>query len=65
MKKKKYEYSKEIDYQMLDNTVIGKTIVDIHLHRDIDGDELQILLNDGKQIEICLLNSGRVHVQSD
>lgn len=51
---------------MLDpEEVIGKRIVDIYLHSDVDGDELQILLEGGKQIQICLLDSGKVHVQSD
>jgi hypothetical protein len=42
--------------------ILGKKIVDIYLHTDEDGDELQILLEDGKQIEICLLDCGRVHI---
>ena len=45
--------------------ILGKKIVDIYLHTDADGDELQLLLEDGKQIEICLLDCGMVHVQSD
>ena len=66
MKKRKYEVSKTIDYQMLDlKEILGKKIVDIYLHTDADGDELQLLLEDGKQIEICLLNCGKVHIQSD
>jgi len=55
-----------IDYQMLDNDeILGKTIIDVDLYKDNDGEELQILLSDGKQIEICLLDNGRLHVQSD
>lgn len=66
MSKTKYEVSKTIDYQMLDpKEILGKKIIDIYLHRDVDGDELQLLLEDGKQIEICLLDNGTVHVQSD
>jgi len=66
MVKRKYEASKTIDYQMLDpDEILGKKIVDIYLHTDEEGDELQLLLEDGKQIEICLLDCGRVHVQSD
>ena len=66
MRKQKYEASKTIEYGMLDvEEILGKKIVDIYLHRDEDGDELQLLLEDGKQIEICLLDSGVVHVQSD
>lgn len=66
MNKTKYEVSKTIDYQMLDpKEIIGQTIIDIYLHKDVDGDELQIMLENGKQIEICLLDNGSVHVQSD
>lgn len=66
MVKRKYETSKTIDYQMLDlKEILGKKIVDIDLHTDTDGDELILLLEDGKQIEICLLDCGMVHVQSD
>lgn len=66
-KKGGYEPSNEIDYQMLDNEeVIGKKIVDIYLHKDpVEGDELQLLLEDGKQIEISLLLKGTILVQSD
>ena len=64
--KRKYEASDTIDYQMLDpGEIIGKKIIDIYLHRDNDGDELQLILDDGKQIEICLLDCKMVHVQSD
>jgi hypothetical protein len=66
MKKQKYEESKTIEYGMLDpEEILGKRIVDIHLHKDADGDQLELLLEDGKQIEICLLDNGVVHVQSD
>jgi len=66
MGKRKYKASKTIEYGMLDSKeILGKKIVDIYLHKDEDGDELQLLLEDGKQIEICLLDSGIVHVQSD
>ena len=66
MKSQKYEHSKDIDYQMLDGKeIIGLKIVDICLHKDDDGDELVIMLESGKEIEICLLDCGMVHVQSD
>lgn len=47
---------------------IGKKIVDIILFEDADGEELQILLDDGKQIEICLVENEDgtfIHVQTD
>lgn len=67
MGKRKYIPSSTIDYQMLDpEEILGKKIVDIDLHRDNDGDDLILLLEDGKQIEICLLTAYNcVHVQSD
>jgi hypothetical protein len=61
-----YRSSETIDYQMLDpREILNKRIVDIHLHKDGEGDELQIILEDGKQIEICMTDSGKIHVQSD
>jgi len=56
----------DFDTNMLDlKEVLNKQIVDIHLHKDNDREELQIILEDGKQIEICLLDNGKIHVQSD
>lgn len=62
-----YQVSDEIDYQMLERReIIGKKIVDFDLLQDpIEGDELIIFLDDGKQIEISLLLSGKILVQSD
>lgn len=58
--------SVDFDTNMLDlKEVLNKQIIDIHLHKDNDGEELQIILEDGKQIEICLLDNGKIHVQSD
>lgn len=59
------EFAHDFDLNMLDlKKVLGKEILDIHLHKDNDKEELNIMLEDGKHIEICLLNTGRMHVQS-
>jgi hypothetical protein len=59
-------YSVNFDTSMLDlKEVLNKQIIDICLHKDNDGEELQIMLEDGKQIEICLLDNGKIHIQSD
>lgn len=57
----------KIDFQMLDNSeIMGKRIVDVHLHEDNDGQELQIMLEDGKQIEISFNDvENTIMVQSD
>src|SRR5688572_13033718 len=34
--------------------VIGKRLIDIYFHTDGDIEELQLIFEDGKQIEICL-----------
>lgn len=65
-KKHKYIESDTIYYGMLDpKEVLGKKIVEIYLHQDLDGDELQLLLEDGKQIEISLMEDKTIWVQSD
>jgi len=57
---------KKIDHQMLDEKeVLNNKIIDVHLHHDSDGDELQLQLDNGKQIEISLHDEGYVLVQSD
>jgi len=67
MPKRKYEASKDIDYQMLDaKEIIGKKIVNFHLMPSIEGDELWICLEDGKQIQISYNPiEKRIMVQSD
>lgn len=57
----------KIDFQMLDNKeILGKRIVDVHLHEDSDGQELQIMLEDGKHIEISFnAAENTIMVQSD
>lgn len=43
--------------------VLGKKIVDIYMHKDKqDGDELHIIMEDGKQIEIA---ADFAHIQTD
>ncbi len=62
----KSRFTKTIDWTMVDLTeAIGKKIVDVVFFEDPDGDELHILLDDGKQIEIMLHADGYVHVQTD
>jgi hypothetical protein len=58
MPKIKYKPSDEIDYQMLDPLeIIGKKIVDVYLHQDpLEGDELQIILEDGNQVVKYMCN---------
>jgi len=57
----------KIDFQMLDNKeILGKRIIDVYLHEDTDGQELQIILEDGKQIEISFnATENIIMVQSD
>lgn len=60
------EKTKEFDLQMLEEKeFIGKKIVDVVFYKGDEGEELQFLLEDGKQIEIRILLSGIVQVQSD
>ena len=56
-----------IDFQMLDNKeILGKRIIDVYLHEDSEGQELQIILEDGKQIEISFNHiENKIIVQSD
>lgn len=56
-----------IDFQMLDNKeILGKRIIDVYLYEDTDGQEFQILLEDGKQIQIYFNNiENKIMVQSD
>ena len=64
--RKEKRISKTIDWSMLDKKeVLNKKIIDIVFFEDQDGDELHILLEDGKQIEIMLHSDGYVHIQSD
>lgn len=68
MPKRKYIISKDIDYGSLDpKEILGKKIIDIYLYQDpIEGDELHLLLEDGKQIEISYNTvEKQVMVQSD
>jgi len=65
-KKTKYVASLDIDYQMLDRKeIIDKRIIDFDLLQEKEGDTLVIMLEDGKQIEISLLLSGQIFIQSD
>lgn len=57
----------EIDFKMLDkNEILGKRIIDVYLHEDSDGQELQLILEDGKQVEISFnYGDNKIIVQSD
>jgi len=58
--------AKTMDLQEINlEELLDKRIVDITLLVDSDGEELQIILEDGKQIEISLFDNGKIHVQTD